>query len=78
MIQLDIVSKKCILNLTKKLAHRTNPANDLFQRMVFTIAQDCEAEEEEKEREATRGHKAKILTYQPFTEKVCWLLTLTD
>ena len=30
MIQLDVVSKKCILNLTKKLAHRTNPVNDLF------------------------------------------------
>ena len=30
MIQLDVVSKKCILNLTKKLAHKTNPANDLF------------------------------------------------
>ena len=57
MIQLDVISKKCILNLTKKLAHRTNPVNDLFQRMVFTIAQGCDAEEEE-EREAICGHKA--------------------
>lgn len=57
MIQLDVVSKKCILNLTNKLAHRTNPSNDLFQRIVFTIAEGCEAEEEEKEREAICGHK---------------------
>ena len=57
MIQLDVVSKKCILNLTKNLLIGQIPRMTYFREWFLQFAQGCDAEEEE-EREAICGHKA--------------------